>query len=138
MIQRQEYDIKAFGLRLRQCRERAHLTQHELAQHLGVNPITIHLWETGKQRPSKKNLQRLAHFFFCTPEWLMHGQGEPHVEASKVLEPMPRPLESVGRVISPLKDDLLALQVARRFKLPVAIVQKLFELMEHFSTLMKR
>jgi transcriptional regulator with XRE-family HTH domain len=52
--------VSATHLSLRELRERADLTQQELAYATGINVLTISRAELGKQRPRRANLQRLA------------------------------------------------------------------------------
>lgn len=51
------------GLKLREKRENALLTQKELAKELGVSDLSISLWENSKMVPSKKHLRKMLQFF---------------------------------------------------------------------------
>lgn len=44
---------------IKKLRARLHLTQRMLADRIGVEPITISRWETGKSRPSHLALRQL-------------------------------------------------------------------------------
>jgi transcriptional regulator with XRE-family HTH domain len=48
------------GARLRTARRAAGLTQKQLAQELGVEPITVSRWERGVTSPSLARLRRIA------------------------------------------------------------------------------
>jgi transcriptional regulator with XRE-family HTH domain len=48
------------GSRMQQARLDAGYTQEELAQKLGVTPITLSRWETGARYPSFEMLERFA------------------------------------------------------------------------------
>ena len=45
---------------LRDLRDRAMLTQRELAERLGVDQRRIHEWETGKAKPRQVNRRKLC------------------------------------------------------------------------------
>src|SRR5579863_7249426 len=49
-------DDSSFGAFLKALRTRAHLTQHQLAQALGVHRITLIRWEQGDYLPESKAL----------------------------------------------------------------------------------
>ena len=59
------------GEKIREFRERARLSQRELAQALGVDPSAVSLWETGKNEPTVHNLRRLADILGCNPADLL-------------------------------------------------------------------
>lgn len=48
---------------IRELRERAGLTQLELANRLGVTPATVYTWERGKFDPRASQLRKLAREF---------------------------------------------------------------------------
>lgn len=43
----------------------------EVAEHLGVNAVSVYLWETGKNMPRADRLKRLAEYYGCTADALM-------------------------------------------------------------------
>jgi transcriptional regulator with XRE-family HTH domain len=49
------------GARLRQWRERAGLTQQELADRCGLSRFQISRWETGQTKPAPRALPPLVH-----------------------------------------------------------------------------
>src|SRR5579862_695844 len=49
-------DDSSFGAFLKALRTRAHLTQHQLAQALGIHRITLIRWEQGDYLPESKAL----------------------------------------------------------------------------------
>lgn len=59
------------GEKIREFRERAGLSQRELAQALGIDPSAVSLWETGKNSPTVHNLRRLADILGCNPADLL-------------------------------------------------------------------
>jgi DNA-binding XRE family transcriptional regulator len=48
------------GSRFRELRERAGLSRARLAEQIGVNPVTIQYWESGRNLPTRKNKLDLA------------------------------------------------------------------------------
>lgn len=50
-------------LSLKAARVNADLTQAQVAEKLGKNPMTIASWEKGKTSPSIKNLYRLCKLY---------------------------------------------------------------------------
>ena len=52
--------IRFSGTRLKKHRKRLKLTAADYAQLLGVSPLSIHNWETGKSRPRASYMPTLA------------------------------------------------------------------------------
>lgn len=48
-------------------RERAGLSQKQLADNLGVDPSAVSLWESGKTAPTVANLMKIAAILNCNP-----------------------------------------------------------------------
>jgi DNA-binding transcriptional regulator YiaG len=48
-----------FGVRVRELRERLHLTQEAMAETLGVSFATVNRWENGWTAPSKLALRQI-------------------------------------------------------------------------------
>lgn len=67
---------------LRYYRQRAGLTQAELADALGVTRASVSLWETGQTYPSAAFLPKMADLLLCSIEALYKEQAEPDEEAS--------------------------------------------------------
>ena len=55
------------GAKIRQYRERAGLTQKELAELVGVNHSAVSFWENGKAAPTTANIIKLANVLQCKP-----------------------------------------------------------------------
>lgn len=51
------------NLNIRELREKASLTQMQLAAKLGVSMMTIRIWENGAGKPNPKNYKKLAKLF---------------------------------------------------------------------------
>ena len=52
-------------------RMNANLTQKEVADCLGINQATVHLWETGETRPRAALLPKIAKLYNCTIDELL-------------------------------------------------------------------
>lgn len=72
-------DLPTFGARLKYARERAKLSQEELAQRLGKDARqTVGRWERDKFEPSLNEIVRLAVILDVDRNWLAFGDGAPH------------------------------------------------------------
>lgn len=69
-------DQATFGDRLAAARERAGVTQRELAARLGVRLSTLKGWEEDRSEPRANRLQMLAGMLNVSMVWLMTGAGE--------------------------------------------------------------
>lgn len=54
------YDIGTVGQRIRELREKAGLTQRQVAEKMGIHWATISQWETGRFIPRESSAARLA------------------------------------------------------------------------------
>lgn len=59
------------GEKIREYRERAGLSQRELAQALGLDPSAVSSWEIGRSEPTVHNLRRMADILGCRPADLL-------------------------------------------------------------------
>ena len=65
-------------MRLKELRNRAGLSQEELAIKFDTTSATISRWETGKHMPKRKNiLKRISQFFHCTIDDLLSDDENP-------------------------------------------------------------
>jgi transcriptional regulator with XRE-family HTH domain len=55
--------MKAFGNKLKNLRKTKKLTQHELAEALGLDQSTISYYERGKKAPEIHTLEKIASYF---------------------------------------------------------------------------
>lgn len=53
------------------ARERAGMSQHEVARRLGINQSSVAYWETGKNTPRASMLVKLADLYCCSIDELM-------------------------------------------------------------------
>ena len=60
------------GTRIKELRKKAHMTQPELAERIGVHETTIRRWEQEKDRgPDVKAVNAIADVFGTTSEYLL-------------------------------------------------------------------
>ena len=64
----------ALGVRLAAAREKAQLSQLQVAQRFGLNKATVSAWETGRGVPDSLRLQELAKLYGTTPNDLLSEQ----------------------------------------------------------------
>jgi transcriptional regulator with XRE-family HTH domain len=69
-------DQATFGDRMAAARERAGMTQRDLAARLGVKLSTLKGWEEDRAEPRANRLQMLAGMLNVSMVWLMTGAGE--------------------------------------------------------------
>jgi transcriptional regulator with XRE-family HTH domain len=61
------FSAKNFPARMRELREKAGMTQRDLAQRLGVFQTATSKWELGQTQPSHEDLLALCGIFGVTP-----------------------------------------------------------------------
>lgn len=74
--------------RLRYARERAALSQSELARRVSVRPQAIQFIEAGRVR-RPRSLVEIAHTLNVNPEWLLFGRGAVELGVREVSPPYP-------------------------------------------------
>ncbi len=62
-----------FGSRLKQARQRKHLTQEMVAKRIGIDATTISKYENDKSQPDNEILKLLADLYGASIDWLMTG-----------------------------------------------------------------
>lgn len=82
--QRPERGNPTLGLRLRELRLQRGMTMAGLAERIGVTQPAISQWESGRERPGRDTLQRLAAAFGVSAEALM----QPAASATSATEPV--------------------------------------------------
>lgn len=96
MSNSREFDIVAFGSRLRSARKQKHATQGDVARYLGITTATFSRYERGEVKPSIDVLTSIVEFFFgpgpdeITADWLLFG------DPSRFDNPNPVTLENFG------------------------------------------
>lgn len=58
-------------IRLKLLREKAGLSQYDLADKLGVRQSTVAMWESGKNKPNNSSLLALAELFNTTVDYIL-------------------------------------------------------------------
>lgn len=69
------------GVRIRMARSLLPLNRTEFCQKHGLNRYTIQAWEIGRNKIGVSSLRKFCEALgkegiFCSPEWLLHGQGD--------------------------------------------------------------
>ncbi|GGE04367.1 hypothetical protein GCM10011571_01690 [Marinithermofilum abyssi] len=82
-----------FCKRLSQLRKRSNLTQEQLAKELGISRGSLSMYEIGKREPDFLTLQKVAHFFSVTSDFLIGLSDDPHGYGS--LPPLYRELTEI-------------------------------------------
>lgn len=75
----------AFGTRVKEAREKATLSQTELARRLGLTRSSVANIEAGRQHPTVGRAAMIAQVTRCDPGWLLAGTAaaEPPVDAAQ-------------------------------------------------------
>ncbi|WP_186331716.1 helix-turn-helix domain-containing protein [Paenibacillus xylanexedens] len=68
--------MKSFGERLSYLRNKADLSQEELAKVFKIAKSTLGMYETNKREPKNDMTARMADFFGVNMYWLTTGKGE--------------------------------------------------------------
>jgi transcriptional regulator with XRE-family HTH domain len=63
-----------FGARLKSARNSKRLTQHQVADVLGLNFTTVSKYENDKSQPDNEILQKLAVLYDVSIDWLLTGE----------------------------------------------------------------
>lgn len=63
--------------RIKECRQRAGMSQEKVAELMGVSRQAVTKWEAGQSAPSTENLFRLAQLFGTSVDLLLEKPGEP-------------------------------------------------------------
>lgn len=63
-------------MNIKKAREKAGLTQQDLANELGVGQSTVAMWETQNSLPRTDKLPMLAKILGCTIDELLKKEGE--------------------------------------------------------------
>ncbi|NCQ24291.1 MAG: transcriptional regulator [Rhodobacteraceae bacterium CG17_big_fil_post_rev_8_21_14_2_50_63_15] len=69
-------EITTFGDRVAGARERAGMSQEEMARRLGVKLKTIKAWENDQAEPRANKLSMMAGLLSVSLLWLLSGEGE--------------------------------------------------------------
>ncbi len=64
-------------LRIKEARQRAGLLQKNMAKELGIDPSTLHGYESGKHTPTPQMLRRIADICGVTVDYLVGAEEDP-------------------------------------------------------------
>ncbi len=70
----------AFGARVKEAREKAKLSQSELAKRLGLTRSSVANIEAGRQHPTVERAAMIVRVVRCDPGWLLAGPTHVRVE----------------------------------------------------------
>ena len=99
-------DKATFGDRLVAAREKANLSQQDLAKHLGVKNSTIKSWENDNSEPRANRLSMLAGLLNVSITWLISAEGS-GVEAPEKSDEMSNDLLDALKELTALRVNLL-------------------------------
>jgi transcriptional regulator with XRE-family HTH domain len=63
------------GLRIKEARDRADMSQNELARLLDITGGAVGQWELGITIPRAQTINRLSEIFGVSPDWLLGKEG---------------------------------------------------------------
>lgn len=100
-----------FSLRLKELREKKHLSQKQLAIELGVGIGTVGMWESSARIPPAKRLQDIGNYFGVSVDYLL-GRQETTPEERAAGASTTR-----KESITPIEDEMLYVfrEIGRRF-----------------------
>jgi transcriptional regulator with XRE-family HTH domain len=99
-------DKATFGDRLVAAREKANLSQQDLAKRLGVKNSTIKSWENDNSEPRANRLSMLAGLLNVSITWLISAKGS-GVEAPEKSDEMSNDLLDALKELTALRVNLL-------------------------------
>jgi transcriptional regulator with XRE-family HTH domain len=99
-------DKATFGDRLVAAREKANLSQQDLAKRLGVKNSTIKSWENDNSEPRANRLSMLAGLLNVSITWLISAEGS-GVEAPEKSDEMSNDLLDTLKELTALRVNLL-------------------------------
>ena len=99
-------DRATFGDRLVAAREKANLSQQDLAKRLGVKNSTIKSWENDNSEPRANRLSMLAGLLNVSITWLISAEGS-GVEAPEKSDEMSNDLLDALKELTALRVNLL-------------------------------
>lgn len=118
------------GVRLREMRERANLTQKELAERIGVSNNQVYRYEHGDNEPTASNLLAIARELRVSIDYLCGFSDDPKAMDRSVLSPSEQRLLNAFRVgdmdavVDIFADELRKYRAARLASVPSEPVVK--------------
>ena len=96
--------IYDFGLRLKELRERKHLSQADVAERLDVTRSTVSGYECNTITPSAEQLVRLARLYNTSLDYMMGLENRSHLYLDDLSESQQR---AILDVVDRLKEEFL-------------------------------
>ena len=85
------------GERIRARRKKIGVKSKELAEYLGVSPVTVSRWEHSRCNPSLEQVGRIARFLGCSTDYLILGEGGENDVIERIRDVICRILNVIGR-----------------------------------------
>lgn len=63
---------KEIGIYIKDARERAYMSQRDLAAAVGVSGAAVHFWETGANSPDAENIRQICLAMKISADRLLH------------------------------------------------------------------
>lgn len=82
--------------RLKKARNAVGLTQKAVAEHFGIQRVSVTQWELGETRPDQDKFGSLAALYGVSLDWLMEERGEGPADGAKATA---RPIASPAKFI---------------------------------------
>lgn len=64
---------RTLGQRIKMARDRAGLSQEQVAEVFGISRNAVSLWESDSSAPAQKKLAAIAEKLRCPAGWLLNG-----------------------------------------------------------------
>ena len=93
--------LVAFGEKVKELREKAGLTQRQLAAQIGVSKSTVALYETQERGPSSDSLVKLSKMFHVSSDYLLGIDKVKRADLSGLTED---DIEIIERLIDSMRD----------------------------------
>ena len=73
------------GQRLKQLRRERRMTQHDLAQQLGISASAIGMYEQGRREPDHETLIKICNYFRVSSDFLLHAHSSSSGELEDII-----------------------------------------------------
>lgn len=107
----------SIGVRIKEVRTEANLTQQAFADKLNIKRNTVAAYEIGATQPSERTLCEICRVFGYNAEWLVNGTGEKKRQLSRAEEIN----AYIGRICQDENADFQRRIVAAMAKIPAEL-----------------
>lgn len=97
--------MKRLYNRLRELREREHISQNSLAASLGITRASVNAWEMGISAPNAQSLVLLSRFFNVSVDYLLGLNDNEYLDISTLNPTEKEMICSMVRYLSSLKNN---------------------------------